>query len=142
MAGGSSGMRWRRNGVQARSGRDLSSSHRPARDRIRVDLERREVGPDLALSVAARLEGRLHQEGPEIYEAMLDGVAVAWELGVASEEFEQAWRRNLSELRELERLMGNFVGELSKLDEALEVLSAYLRRMRTNASRHGGRLFH
>ena len=108
-------------------------------EQIRLDLESRAVGSELAQEVAERLEPRLAEEKPEVYAAMLDGVAVAWELGATGCE---DWSRQLRDLQELERLMGNFVGELSKVDEALQVLGAYLRRMRTSISTPSGRLFH
>ena len=46
------------------------------------------------------------------------------------------------ELRQLERLMGWFATELRKLDEVLEVLAAYARRMRSSASDGGKQLLH
>ena len=40
-----------------------------------------------------------------------------------------------TELREIERLMDAFVGELSKLDEILDVLTAHVDRMRSRSAR-------
>ncbi|MEE8580985.1 MAG: hypothetical protein V3T33_05285 [Myxococcota bacterium] len=135
-------MRWKQ-GSEAGQAEHGPSNHRHAeRDRIRYDLEQRAVGSDTAQDLAARLEERLASLTPEHYEAMLDGVAVAWEQAVSDREVEEVRRRNQRELHELGRLMGNFIGELSKLDEALKVLAAYLSRMRRNASRHWTRRLH
>ena len=41
-------------------------------------------------------------------------------------------------LQEIERMMHAFAGELCKLDETLDVLSAYVRRMRTSSSSRSG----
>ena len=50
----------------------------------------------------------------------------------------------MRQIQELERLMSSFAGELSKLDESLEVLAAHLRRMRTQMDGPGrpGRTLH
>lgn len=111
----------------------------PGRDRICEDLGRRGVPPEFAEALSQLLETRaLGQSGSE-YDAMLDGVAAAYG---AERSTREELHRNLRELQELERLMGNFVGELSKLDEALEVLAAYVRRMRTNSARHKNQVLH
>ena len=41
--------------------------------------------------------------------------------------------RSAYELDEIQRLMGAFVGELKKLDEALQLLATYLVRIRDQA---------
>ena len=53
--------------------------------------------------------------------------------------------RNLREVKEVERLLGAFSGELEKLDEVLEVLAAYAQRMRTKPAKPNkadGRVLH
>jgi hypothetical protein len=45
--------------------------------------------------------------------------------------------RNLREVKEVERLLGAFSGELEKLDEVLEVLAAYAQRMRNKPGKLG-----
>jgi hypothetical protein len=50
--------------------------------------------------------------------------------------------RNLRDVREVERLLGAFTGELEKLDEVLEVLAAYAQRMRAKPSRPTGHTLH
>jgi hypothetical protein len=50
--------------------------------------------------------------------------------------------RSMRDVREVERLLGAFSGELEKLDEVLEVLAAYAQRMRNKPSRPTGRTLH
>lgn len=50
--------------------------------------------------------------------------------------------RNMRDVREVERLLGAFSGELEKLDEVLEVLAAYAQRMRSKPSKPAGRTLH
>lgn len=106
-------------------------------ERIRADLERRGVPPDFSWTVSHQLEPFARELAPEAYEAVLSGVAMAWRArhdgagGVPSR----------AELDEMQRLMGEFAGELRKLDEALELLAAYLTRMRAQ-SVAGSRTLH
>jgi hypothetical protein len=131
-------MRWKRD-AEFGGGVAHSEGEATAVDRIRLDLESRGVSTELSEALSAHLAERLSDVSSEVYEALLDGVAAASGFeSTAHEEF----ARNLREFQELERLMGSFVGELSKLDEALEVMAAYLRRMRTNASRHQPQTLH
>jgi hypothetical protein len=50
--------------------------------------------------------------------------------------------RSMRDVREVERLLGAFSGELEKLDEVLEVLAAYAQRMRNKPHRPTGRTLH
>jgi hypothetical protein len=50
--------------------------------------------------------------------------------------------RSMRDVREVERLLGAFSGELEKLDEVLEVLAAYAQRMRAKPSRPAGHTLH
>jgi hypothetical protein len=50
--------------------------------------------------------------------------------------------RSMRDVREVERLLGAFSGELEKLDEVLEVLAAYAQRMRSKPSKPAGRTLH
>jgi hypothetical protein len=108
-------------------------------ERIRERLEERGVAPDLSEALAAQLEDRAAELDRDRFESLLDGVALACGLhGDAGEEL----TRNTSELREIERMMGAFAGELSKLDETLEVLAAYVRRMRSGVAEREVRVLH
>lgn len=62
--------------------------------------------------------------------ALIRGAALAVALQADSQARAE---RNLRDVREVERLLGAFSGELEKLDEVLEVLSAYAQRMRPQA---------
>jgi hypothetical protein len=98
-------------------------------DRVSADLEARGVSPGRAAQLASQLsQGKSWERlSPEEYEALLDGASVtaAPEQGVAP-----TGEENVEQVREIERMMQAFAGELAKLDESLEVLSAYVRRMR------------
>ena len=50
--------------------------------------------------------------------------------------------RSLRDVREVERLLGAFSGELEKLDEVLEVLAAYAQRMRPQPAKRERRTLH
>lgn len=64
-------------------------------------------------------------------------------LTVAAQAKEKASvERSLRDVREVERLLGAFSGELEKLDEVLEVLSAYAQRMRAKPTKSPRRTLH
>ena len=98
------------------------------RERVSRDLQLRGLSASaadaLAESVACNVEG----QSPHDYARTLDGVALG--LRVQSRLTDDL-SKNATDLQEIERLMTSFAGELNKLDEVLEVLAAYLRRMRT-----------
>ncbi len=123
-------MRWKREQL-GRTRRMIDPDESTEQDRLRDALERRGVASDFAESLAGRLESQLDGRDRATQEAVLDGVATAY--GVESRTHEDL-DRNLRDLAELERLMKSFAGELSKLDESLEVLAAYLRRMRSRGA--------
>ena len=50
--------------------------------------------------------------------------------------------RSLRDVREVERLLGAFTGELEKLDEVLEVLAAYAQKMRAKPAKGPRRTLH
>ena len=124
---------WRK---RANRSKEPSRVVEPCGADIRTELEQRGVAADFAESLAEKLELQLSRCDPAALEAALDAVGMAY-----SEEnrAQTELSRSVRELQEVERLMGNFVGELSKLDEALEVLAAYVRRMRTHSSVGGER---
>jgi hypothetical protein len=72
------------------------------------------------------------------YRNVLEGATLAVR---ALADSQQRFSEHSLDLREVERLMGAFSGELGKLDEVLEVLAAYARRMRdTSRSSSAGTL--
>ena len=124
-----------------------STATAPATERldgIRAELESRGVSASVSGPVAARLESRMEigdgdpaipeAASADSYEWLLDGVAEALRVLDANA------RSDLPpepDLREIERLMAAFVGELSKLDEVLDVLNAHVERMRSARSEAG-----
>jgi hypothetical protein len=50
--------------------------------------------------------------------------------------------RQVRDVREVERLLGAFSGELEKLDEVLEVLAAYAQRMRSKPAKRERHTLH
>ena len=72
-------------------------------------------------------------------EAYLDGIALAFSL---QESAGAALARNLQGLREVERIMGAFSGELGKLDEVVGVLNTYVHRLKNSSQEEDGRILH
>jgi hypothetical protein len=94
------------------------------------------VSAEWAPPLARRLEC-LHQEMGRGSATILIRAAVA-AVDVQSEARADV-ERNMRDVKEVERLLGAFSGELEKLDEVLEVLAAYAQRMRSkpaNKPRH------
>jgi hypothetical protein len=123
----------------------VSSTESPIRDRdverqdrISADLQARGVSSAAADVLAGQMADKL-SDADETYDSTLDGVAIGLR---AQDTVAEELTRSAGELQEIERLMGCFAGELSKLDEVLEVLAAYLRRMRTTAPATGSRILH
>jgi hypothetical protein len=85
------------------------------------------VSSDWAPRLARRLEPLYDELGRGSARTMILTAAAAVE--VQAEAYTQVGR-NLKDVKEVERLLGAFGGELEKLDEVLEVLSAYAQRMR------------
>ncbi len=107
--------------------------------KIREDLQTRGVDVATAEMLSAPLASLLERQGPDGYEPMLDGVALA--CSPQGEDSECAASR-AGEFQEIERLMGSFTAELNKLDEVLQVLAAHLSRMRTTATSDSQRVVH
>ncbi|MCG8590896.1 MAG: hypothetical protein MJE66_16515 [Proteobacteria bacterium] len=107
-------------------------SKRDARSRIRADLERRGVAPELLDKLTGEIAAVAGDLDPESLDHILSGASIAYgACDAARDDFDTSLRQ----LQEIEGLMGAFADELSKLDEALEVLAAVLRRMRTPTPR-------
>jgi hypothetical protein len=109
------------------------------RSRIRADLENKGVAPEFSESVADRLAMIAPDFSSEEYSAILDGVAAAY--GVHRRDREAALDAS-SDVDEIQRLMLGFAGELRKLEEGLQILSAYVHRMRSRAARGDTGLVH
>lgn len=98
-------------------------------DPFAVRLRERGVTDPDAADLAERMTPDLLRRQPSARAAYLDGVAAGWH---ATSDTRAQLDRSLTDIKEVERLMGAFTGELSKLDEVLEVLAAYVRRMRSS----------
>lgn len=123
-------MRWK---PEIISGAVRVEAERPdetIRSQVCADLEARGVGGPAAELLAEQLAGELEPLGGEAYASTLDGVALTCR---AQTRICEDLVGSARDLQEIERLMGSFAGELSKLDETLEVLAAYLRRMRATS---------
>jgi hypothetical protein len=119
----------------------LSERRSPATDSERVlsDLKDRGVDPEFSRPVAERLVAIAPDLSTLEYAAILDGVSAAY--GVHREISGSSDARS-RDGKELQRLMDGFTGELRKLDEGLQILSAYLVRMGALLSREGSRNLH
>jgi hypothetical protein len=132
-------MGWRRDRGEAQAEPSAAETRHLDGEGIRLALETRGVSRELGELLAARLEDRLAGISSESADAMLDGVALALDL---HDHTTEDVARSLRGLKEVERMMGAFSGELSKLDEVLEVLAAYVARMRTSGSSETVRTLH
>ena len=97
------------------------------------------VSNELAPALAEKLLGGYAELGRGSSVALIEGAAVAVELQAAAQADVE---RNMRDVREVERLLGAFSGELEKLDEVLEVLAAYAQRMRSKPAKTVRRVLH
>lgn len=107
--------------------------------RIEEDLERLGVAGPVRGELARRLETLSRRLSAEEYDAALAGVAVAHGLHRSQDDM---WRHSLRDFEEVQRLVGAFAEELHKLDEALRILSTYVRRMGTRARPAASKALH
>jgi hypothetical protein len=127
----------RENGGQI--GRRGSTRVAGRRQRIRADLEKRGVSPGFSEPLAQRLERLRREPGSETYAAALEGAAAAYDAYRGDAELLEDRSRDIEEIQ---RLMQGFASELQKLEEGLRIISTYVLRMRTRATRDGGGAFH
>jgi hypothetical protein len=131
-------MRWKPDTTAPVAASEEGETTVAPRDRVSADLQSRGVAVPAAEVLAEAVAQELHA-GSECYAAVLDGVALGFRVQTAIAD---ELARSAGELQEIERLMGSFAGELSKLDEVLEVLAAYLRRMRSASPPTTSRVVH
>lgn len=97
------------------------------------------VSVEWARCLATRL-APLHADlGPGSAEAILRAASVAFQVQAGAHSHVE---RSMRDVREVERLLGAFGGELKKLDEVLEVLAAYAQRMREKPAKSANRTLH
>lgn len=97
------------------------------------------VSADWASRLADGLAPRHRDLGRGSAVALIQGAALAVELQASAHADVE---RSLRDVREVERLLGAFSGELEKLDEVLEVLAAYAQRMRAQPNAAPRRTLH
>lgn len=117
--------------VEVPRGEDLTTQ-------LAQELEARGVPPSFAIPVAEHLaaSGRLpaHERGP-----VLAGVVAAY---AAHQPDYEALEESARNIDEIQRLMQGFAGELSKLEEGLRVVSAYVLRMHDKANSETAKRLH
>ena len=107
--------------------------------RIRADLESRGVVPEFSLLVAERLGAISSDLTSGEYDAVLNGVAAAY--GVHTEARDVPVESD-ADVNEIQRLAEGFASELHKLEEGLQILSAYVVRLGARASRGAASSMH
>jgi hypothetical protein len=107
----------------------------PSRDRcdIAEDLERLGVRGAVVTRLAAELERSCGELDAAAYGAALEGAVAAYDATGREED---------EDVREIQRLMEGFAGELQKLEEGLRIVSAYVIRMQERARRDRQRFLH
>jgi len=109
------------------------------RQRVCTDLAKVGMIGEEARRVADAIVEQLRLTGPGGYEDLVAGVRFSVQVRVETTgEFDVLQR----EVKQLERLMVGCATELRKLDEVLEVLAAYVRRMRHSAGEDEDPLLH
>ena len=118
--------------------RPFGTGARP-RQRIRADLERRGVTERFSEPFAQRLAEIAGQLSASEYHAAVLAMTAAYEVCQGDAEgFESRCR----DVREIQRLMQGFAGEMRKLEESLSIVSAYLVRLRSAADGDSGSSVH
>jgi hypothetical protein len=97
------------------------------------------VSSEWARQIADRLSPCHADLGRGSAVALIEGAALAVEVQAAAHADVE---RNMKDVREVERLLGAFSGELEKLDEVLEVLAAYAQKMRSKPPKSSRRVLH
>jgi hypothetical protein len=110
--------------TEFRAGTNESAGVDP--EQVRSDLEDLGIDPEFSQPVAQRLVAIAPDLSAPEYAAILDGVTAAYSV---HREFAGSSDEGVRRANELRRLMEGCTGELRKLDEGLQMLSAYLLRM-------------
>jgi hypothetical protein len=104
-----------------------------------AQLVDRGMASDWAIRLAPTLRAQQAELGQGSAAGLIRGAVLATEIQAEVQAYVE---RNMRDVREVERLLGAFSGELEKLDEVLEVLSAYAQRMRAKPSRPARGMLH
>lgn len=119
-------------GATPAQGRPAPSQAPEPRAGIEAELARVGVTGDVQAELARRLEPLVRTLDAHAWDAALAGVALAHGL---HREHEQALARSLRDLAHVQRLLGAFAEEMEKLDEALALLTAHVKRLRVRTRR-------
>ena len=125
-------------GKEALAGFDATPGDGP-REAIRRELEARGVAEGFARAAADALFPFAEDLEGDRWKAVLSGVTLAY--GVHRRSIE-SFRKTAQDLEEVDRLLGSFGTELRKLDEALEILAAYVARLRVQTATPANRRVH
>ena len=106
---------------------------------IESELLGRGLDEAFAREIAQRLAPVAEDLPQSQYDAVLSGVVLAF--GVHRRGLE-ALQKTTRDLDEMQQLLGSFGGELQKLDEALELLSAYAARLKVQTKPDGDPTLH
>jgi len=140
---GSGTMEWNWGWLFARSRNHAGEGERDLERRRMEDWEAQLVeegmSKEWAARVARRLEPLYQELGRGSSEALIRAATVTAE--VRSETHANV-EHGTRDVKEVERLLGAFSGELEKLDEVLEVLAAYAQRMKSKPTRKPGHTLH
>jgi len=129
----------RRKWSRAERGEPREGSALQRRRRIAADLELRGVSAAVAEPLAERLAALCPKLDAEEYAAALSGAAAVFD--VVREGF-QSLEHSSRDIDEIQRLMQGFAGELRKLEEGLRIVSAYVLRMHSKATKERGGVLH
>ena len=140
-------MSWvrRLGGIGARHAtKDEQDRGRPRRDpSSTAEWEARLIEEGVAREWAPRLAPALCEQQAELGEGSARGLILGARIATeAQAEVQASLERQIRDVREVERLLGAFSGELEKLDEVLEVLSAYAQRMRAKPAKPARGMLH
>lgn len=111
----------------------------PRARRIRSDLESRGVASEFSLLVAQRLGAISSDLTRGEYDAVLNGVAAAYRVHTEARDVPV---ESDADVNEIQRLAEGFASELHKLEEGLQILSAYVVRLGARASREAASSLH
>jgi hypothetical protein len=124
-------------GSRIESHQSPRATHR--RSRIRADLESKGISPTFSACLAERLEAMNPEPGSDAYAAVLDGAAAVFDV---YREDCRALEHSSRDIDEIQRLMQGFAGELRKLEEGLRIVSAYVLRMHSKATKERAGVLH
>lgn len=130
---------WRSGMIGGANAKARSSQEPQTTTEWEACLVDRGVSSEWASPVAKQLASAYKTLGRGSAAGLLQGAT----LTIEAQAGERAGvERSMRDVREVERLLGAFSGELEKLDEVLEVLAAYAQRMRNKPHRPTGRTLH